>query len=244
MRLRDNDSSPCLGDPVTSDTAMGDKYLPGQSWPVSPIVATFLHLPVSEFRLLLHPHPHPPGLGSDPSCPTELYAWIPSYNSQTTANAVQRALKGHRPPQHLPWVVGRGGGWPQASATQTRQKVLILPALIPVAPTPRECPACQLLLCPRARVCVQVTVLTSGAVTPCQCPAGVGGILTRRQGARPTDTDARRLLSGGRTGAPLVGPTACTSLGICETGKVPPWAVPQTRGGEFECRAWLGNAPG
>ena len=171
------------------------------------------------------PTPTPQVWGRDPSRPTERYAWVPSYNSQTTANAVQRALKRHRPPQRLPWVVGRGGGWPQASATQTRQKVLILPALIPVAPTPRECPACQLLLCPRARVCVQVTVLTSGALTPCQCPAGVGGILTGRQGARPTDTDARRLLSEGRTGAPLVGSTACTSLGICETGKVPPWAV-------------------
>ena len=159
------------------------------------------------------------------------------------ANAVERSLKGHQPPKLLPWVVGRGGGWPQASATQTRQKVLIFPALIPGAPSPRECPRCQ-LLCPRARVCVQVTVLTSGALTPCQRPAGVGGILTGRQGARPTGTDARRLLSGGSTRAPLVGSTACTSLGICETGKVPPWAVLQTRGGEFERRAWLDNAPG
>ena len=94
------------------------------------------------------------------------------------ANAVERSLKGHQPPKLLPWVVGRGGGWPQASATQTRQKVLIFPALIPGAPSPRECPRCQ-LLCPRARVCVQVTVLTSGALTPCQRPAGVGGSNTR-----------------------------------------------------------------
>ena len=159
------------------------------------------------------------------------------------ANAIQRALKGHQPPQLLPWVVGRGGGWPQASVTQTRQKVLILPALIPVAPSPRECPGCQ-LLCPRARVCVQVTVLTSGALTPCQRPAGVGGILTGRQGARLTDTDARRLLSGGSTGAPLMGSAACTPLGVCETGKVPPRAVLQAWGGESEHRAWLGNAPG
>lgn len=63
LRLRDNDSTPCLGDPVTSDTAMGDKHLPGQSGPVSSIVATFLHLPVSEFRLLLHPLPPPPRSG-------------------------------------------------------------------------------------------------------------------------------------------------------------------------------------
>ena len=49
LGLRDNDSAPCLGDPVSSDTAMSDKRLPGQSCPVSLIVATFLHLPVSEF---------------------------------------------------------------------------------------------------------------------------------------------------------------------------------------------------
>lgn len=59
LGLRDNDSAPCLGDPVSSDTAMGDKRLPGQSCPVSPIVATFLHLPVSEFRILLHLPPPP-----------------------------------------------------------------------------------------------------------------------------------------------------------------------------------------
>lgn len=164
-------------------------------------------------------------------------------SSQTMANAIQRALKDTSPLSSYPGWWGREGLASGLCDPNKAEGAHPPGAPSPRGPWPQGCPwGGQVALCPRAQVCVQVTVLTSGALTLSSAQQAWEESLQAGRGPRLTDTDARRLLSGGSTGAPH-GINSVHPTGICETGKVPK-GCPADLGGEFEHRAWLGNAPG